>query len=403
MVSSHPLITTIVASVVTAFIFGYIAKRLKFPPIIGYLVAGIVIGPYTPGIVADQDLATQLAEIGVILLMFGVGLHFSLSDLLSIRRVALPGAIFQMTVATFIGGLYMFFRDEGIVQSLVFGFSLSVASTVVLLRMLEQRRQLNTKAGRIAVGWLVVEDIAMVLAIVLLPVLATTIINENHVFDLNETLIKLITTLAKIGIFAILMIVFGRRFLPAILTKITKFKMQEMVTLGMLAVALGFAYLAYKVFDASFALGAFLAGMVLNESELGHSVTEQTRPLRDIFAVLFFVSVGMLFNPAILWKDPVSVLIVISVIIVGKSMAALFITTLFKQSLSIGSTIAISLAQIGEFSFIFAGMALSMGLMAQTSFDLILAGALISIALNPFLFQVSDRLLEKKKSRSVGI
>lgn len=391
MPETYPLITTIAASIVLAFLFGYAAKLLKLPAILGYLVAGIFIGPYTPGFVADQEIAKQLAEIGVILLMFGVGLHFSLKDLLNVRRIALPGALFQMAIATCIGFFYLSSKGFASLESILFGFSLSVASTVVLLRALEQRGEIESESGRIAVGWLIVEDIAMVLALVLLPALAESQIDSGG-FRFADTFTALAVTFLKISLFAVLMIVFGRRFLPRFLVKIEKQGSRELTSLCTLAIALGFAYVAYVVFGASFALGAFMAGMVLNESEIGRRSAEQSLPMRDTFAVLFFVSVGMLFDPMVLWRDPAGALAVVLIIIVGKALAALAITLFFKQTLSVSLVISASLAQIGEFSFLLAGMALTLGLMQQNVYDLVLAGALISIALNPFLFKWIDRI-----------
>jgi monovalent cation:H+ antiporter-2, CPA2 family len=396
MMQSYPLITTLAASIVLAFIFGYLAKRLRFPAISGYLLAGVLIGPHTPGFVADMALAAQLAEIGIILLMFGVGLHFSLKDLLEVRKIALPGALFQMALATLIGFAFAYVTFLPAREAFVFGFSLSVASTVVLIRALEQRKSLNTAVGRIAVGWLLVEDIAMVLAIVLLPVLATTVTSEAHPFSPHETLMTLGWTLLKITLFAVLMIIFGRRFLPTFLVQIAKVKSYEIMMLAILAIALGFALLAHIVFGASFALGAFLAGMVLNESKIGLKAAEQTTSLRDLFAVIFFVSVGMLFDPSILLKAPIAVFIVMAIIIVGKGLAALLVTHVFRQTLAVGLTIAVSLAQIGEFSFIFASMARSLGLMPQEAYDLILAGALLSVALNPLMFQLMDKFIKRR-------
>lgn len=391
MLETYPLITTIAVSVVLAFVFGYIAKLIRLPSILGYLLAGVIIGPYTPGFVANQEIAKQLAEIGVILLMFGVGLHFSLTDLLSVKKIALPGALFQMLIAAGIGAAFLHSQGSSLTESIVFGFSLSVASTVVLLRALEDRRALDSATGRIAVGWLIVEDIAMVLAIVLLPVLAAPTfdtVSPNWV----EALQLIGITLLKITIFAIGMIVFGRRLLPSLLVGVARHRSRELTSLCTLAIALGCAYLAYVAFGASFALGAFLAGMVLNESEIGHKSAEQSLPLRDTFAVLFFVAVGMLFDPLVLVKNPYGVLSVFLIIVLGKSLAALTITTAFKQKTTVSLMIAASLAQIGEFSFIFAGMALSLGLMQQPAYDLVLAGSLLSIAVNPLLFALIDKL-----------
>lgn len=391
----HDLIDTIVISLVLAFILGFTAKKLKFPAILGYLLAGVMVGPYTPGFVGDASLANQLAEIGIILLMFGVGLHFSFEELLRVRKIAVPGAFFQMAVATAIGCLVGLTFDMEFKSALLFGFSLSVASTVVLLRALEARHMVHTETGKIAIGWLIVEDIAIVLAVVLLPVLATMSAAEG---GLSAGIIakEILIVLFKIGIFGALMIVVGTRVLPWLLVSISKTKSSELMTLGTLAIAMGFAFVAYTVFDASFALGAFLAGLVLSESEIGQKSAEKSLPMRDAFSVLFFVSVGMLFDPSVLWEHPFMVLFTLAIIVVGKSLAALAITTLFRQKPETSFTVAISLAQIGEFSFILASMGMTFGLMGQDAYNFILAGALISISLNPFLFKLFDYYKSKR-------
>lgn len=391
----HGLISTIVACVAGAFIFGLIAKRFNLPTILGYLLAGVAVGPYTPGIVADPHIANQLAEIGIMLLMFGVGMHFSIRDLLDVRRVALPGAVFQMLVATLIGGWFLWMLGVPWVNALVFGFSLSVASTVVMLRALEHRNLVGTDIGKIAVGWLIVEDIAMVLAIVTLPVLADIMLRSDEI-SFVAIIQQIGLVVAKIGLFAVSMVVIGRRLLPPLLTYVAKTKSQELSALATLAIAIGFAYIAYEVFDASFALGAFLAGLVLNESKIGHKFAEQSLPMRDIFSVLFFVSVGMLFDSHTLIKYPLQILATVLIIVVGKSLAAMLIMQMFRQSTGVMLIIAASLAQIGEFSFIFAGMAVSLKLLTPDVFNLIVAGALISIACNHFIFKALDRLEIRK-------
>lgn len=388
----YDLINTIVVSITMAFIFGFFAKKMKLPTLVGYLLAGVMIGPRTPGFVADIGLAKQLAEIGIILLMFGVGLHFSVSDLLKVRKIAIPGAIFQMLAATVFGAIVSVLMGFDLSSSIIFGFSLSVASTIVLLRALMHRRALDTESGKIAVGWLIVEDIAMVLALVLLPVFAEVVSGSEHV-TVGDILGEILAVLFKIAGFVLFMMVAGRRILPQVLVAIAQQKSRELSTLGTLAIALGFAFVAYTVFGASFALGAFLAGLVLSESEIGQKAAEQSLPMRDAFAVIFFVSVGMLFDPMTLVKQPLLVILTLLIIVVGKSIAALFITKIFKQSEEISYTIAISLAQIGEFSFILAGAAMSMDLMSPDLYNLILAGALLSIAINPFLFKLVDRHL----------
>ncbi len=387
----YTLIYTLIASIVTAFVFGMVAVKLKLPAILGYLLAGVAIGPNTPGFVADTSLAKQLAEIGIILLMFGVGLHFSVSDLLKARRVALPGALGQMLAATIVGALLAVYLGFGLLEGLIFGFSLSVASTIVMIRSLEQRRELNSEAGKIAVSWLIIEDIAMVLALVMLPVVAEVLARGDTI-----TPALLLTTFSevvfKIGGFFLFMFVVGRRFLPWLLVNIAKLRSSELSTLGTLAIALGFASIAFVVFDASLALGAFLAGMMLSESEIGQKSAESSLPMRDAFSVLFFVSVGMLFKPMTLLNEPMAVLATFFIIIVIKSVVAYGIIRLFRQSRTVGYTVSVSLAQIGEFSFILSGLALSKGLLSDDLYNLILAGAMLSIVANAFLFRLLDSI-----------
>ena len=386
----HELINTVVISIIAAFICGMIAKQFRCSSILGYLVAGILVGPFTPGFVADLSVARQLAEIGIILLMFGAGLHFSLSDLADVRKISLPGAFFQMFVATVIGGLALKLYGYDWASGLVFGFSLSVASTVVLLRALDHRKALDSPAGKIAIGWLIVEDMAMVFALVLFPALADLAASGSDV-SISMFLWEIAVTAVKISAFIILMLVFGRKALPWLLVKIAKTKSSELTILGTLAIALGFAFTAYTLFDASFALGAFLAGLVLGESEIGAKAAEKSLPLRDAFAVLFFVSVGMLFDPMTLVKSPIMVLITLAVIVVGKGAAAYVIARQFGQSEETSYTVAFGLAQIGEFSFILAGLALANGMISDQVYNLILAGSLLSIAINPFLFNWLER------------
>ncbi|MCE2927009.1 MAG: cation:proton antiporter [Rickettsiales bacterium] len=385
----YTLIYTLIASIVTAFAFGMIAVRLKLPAILGYLLAGIAIGPNTPGFVADVSLAKQLAEIGIILLMFGVGLHFSVSDLLKARRVALPGALGQMLAATIIGALLAIYIGFGLLEGLIFGFSLSVASTIVMIRSLEQRRELNSEAGKIAISWLIIEDIAMVLALVMLPV-AAEVIERGEAVTPTLLFATFSEVVFKIGGFFLFMFVVGRRFLPWLLVNIAKLRSSELSTLGTLAIALGFASIALVVFDASLALGAFLAGMMLSESEIGQKSAESSLPMRDAFSVLFFVSVGMLFDPMTLIEQPLAVVATFFIIIVIKSVVAYGIIRLFRQSRAVGYTVAVSLAQIGEFSFILGGLALTKGLLSEELYNLILAGAMLSIVANAFLFRLLD-------------
>ncbi len=396
-----PLIATIVAGLVLAFIFGSIAHRLRISPIVGYLLAGVLAGPYTPGFVADQALANELAEIGVILLMFGVGLHFSLKDLLSVRAIAIPGAIVQIGTATLMGMAMVHFLGWGWVAGFVFGLALSVASTVVLLRALQERRLVETERGRIAVGWLIVEDLAMVLALVLLPALAGVMMAKDAVS--NPAMWQPIAiTLGKVAAFVLVMLVIGQRVIPWMLHWVAHTGSRELFRLAVLAIALGIAYAASTLFGASFALGAFFAGMVMSESPLSQRAAEETLPLRDAFAVLFFVSVGMLFNPGIVVNHPWLLAGTIFIIVFGKSAAAFLIVRAFKYPTSTALIISASLAQIGEFSFILAGLGVTLKLMPQTGLDLILAGAIISIMLNPFVFQAIDWIkprLEKRKAK----
>jgi monovalent cation:H+ antiporter-2, CPA2 family len=390
----HPLIEIIVFSVVLASIFGYIAKRMKLPTILGYLLAGVMIGPYTPGFVGDLHLSAQLAEIGVILLMFGVGLHFSPKDLYKIRSIAIPGAIIQILSAIVLGTGIAMMCGYTLIQGITFSVPLSVASTVVLLRALEQRKLLTTQAGAISVAWLVVEDIVMVLAIVLLPVLANIALEDTDI-SAGDISLDIIWILIKISCFVGIMFVIGHNILPKMLMSVIRTKSRELISLVILAIALGFAYAAYKVFDASFALGAFLAGLMLNESEIGSKTVQQHLPLKDVFAVLFFVSVGMLFDPMVITKTPFMILAALGVVIIGKSLAAFAITKLYKQTMETSLIVAISLAQIGEFSFIFAGMARQLKLMPANLYDVILTCALISIAINPLLFKLARIWLKK--------
>ncbi len=386
-----PLIATLVSALVLAYVGGMLAHRLRLPPIVGYLIAGVAIGPFTPGIVADQALAPELSEIGVILLMFGVGLHFSLGDLLSVRAIAIPGAAVQIALATVLGMALAWLLGWSFGSGLVFGLALSTASTVVLLRALEERRLLETLRGRIAIGWLIVEDLAMVLALVLLPALAELLGGRASGSAGGNVWGALALTLGKVAAFIAVMLIIGRRVIPWLLERTAGYGSRELFTLSVLAIALGVAYASAMLFDVSFALGAFFAGMVLNESKLSHQAAEDSLPFRDAFAVLFFVSVGMLLDPSILVHQPLAVLGVMLIIVVGKSLAALAIVRAFGRPLEVGLTIAASLAQIGEFAFILAGLGIELGLLDKTGRDLILAGAIASICINPLLFVALDR------------
>ncbi|EQA96629.1 YbaL family putative K(+) efflux transporter [Sphingobium baderi] len=394
-----PLIGTVVAGLVVAFILGAIAHRLKMSPLVGYLLAGIMVGPFTPGFVADASLANELAEIGVILLMFGVGLHFSLRDLLSVRNIAVPGAIGQIAVATLLGMALAHFQGWSLLGGLVFGLALSVASTVVLLRALQGADLIETRRGRIAVGWLIVEDLVMVLALVMLPALASVMNNAEAGGGMEALLAPLLGTLLKVVGFVALMLIVGRRIIPWALHWVVHTGSRELFRLAVLAIALGVAFGAAIAFDVSFALGAFFAGMILGETPLSRRATEETLPLRDAFAVLFFVSVGMLFNPVVLVQQPLLLLATVAIIIVGKSIAAFAIVRAFGHPTDTALTISASLAQIGEFSFILASLGTGLGVLPAEGRDLILAGAIISIFLNPIIFSfvVRDRKDEEKE------
>ena len=404
MPHSITLITTIAASLGLALIMGLIASRLRLPPLVGYLIAGVMLGPATPGFVADIELSGQLAEIGVILLMFGVGLHFSLDDLLAVRRIAVPGAIFQIVVATALGAGLATFWGWNLGASLVFGLALSVASTVVLIRALEQRGLLQSLNGRIAVGWLIVEDLAMVLVLVLLPPLAGWLgggAGDLAVKGVDQGLLEtLMIALGKISIFVALMLVVGRRVFPWLLGYVAGTGSRELFTLCVIAVAVGIAYGSAQLFGVSFALGAFLAGMIMRESHLSHRAAEESLPLRDAFSVLFFVSVGMLFDPDVLIQQPLQVVAVVAIIIVGKTLAAFMLVLAFRYPLNTALTVSASLAQIGEFSFILAGLGVSLGLLPREGMSLILAGALISISFNHLLFQAVEPAQAWVRSRS---
>ena len=451
---SVPLITTIAAALGLALILGFVAAKLRLPALVGYLVAGILIGPATPGYVADVQIASQLSEIGVMLLMFGVGLHFSLADLMAVRKIALPGAVVQIGVATLMGWALAHWWGWSLGAGLVFGLALSVASTVVLLKALEARGVVDSMNGRIAVGWLIVEDLAMVLVLVLLPavagllggadvagaaasataaasaaagvagdaaggaasatagtVIGTVVQAAASASGLGDQqaaadggtrsiLLALGTTLLEVGAFVALMLVVGRRLFPWLLWQVTKTGSRELFTLCVVAAAVSIAYGSAQLFGVSFALGAFFAGMVLRESEFSHRAAEESLPLRDAFSVLFFVSVGMLFDPGILVLQPLKVLAVVAVIVLGKSLAAFLIVLLFRYPLNTALTVSASLAQIGEFSFILAALGVSLKLLPNEGQSLILAGALISITLNPLVFAAIEPLLRWIRSRS---
>jgi len=402
MAHETPLITAIVMGLCLAFLFGAITNHLRISPLVGYLLAGVIAGPNTPGFHADPGLTNQLAEIGVILLMFGVGLHFSMKDLLSVRTIAVPGAIVQMAAATLLGTCLGLAMGWSISNGLVFGLALSTASTVVLLRAMQERRLIETERGRIAVGWLIVEDMAMVLALVLLPTLAkhssiTETVSSSSVvgfFGLGTAgIIGLVIT--KIVLFVAVMMVVGRRVIPWLLKIIAQTGSRELFSLSVLAIALGVAFGAAHLFGVSLALGAFFAGMIMSESEFSHRAAEETLPLRDAFAVLFFVSVGMLFDPIKLLYGFAPLLATLFIIIFGKSFAAFLIVRAFRHPTGTALTVSASLAQIGEFSFILAGFGNALGALSDQARDLILGGAILSILLNPLVFIIADKIRQK--------
>ncbi|MDY1546882.1 YbaL family putative K(+) efflux transporter [Luteibacter sahnii] len=397
MHDATPLIATIVGGLVLAFVFGAIAHRLRLPVLAGYLLAGVVAGPFTPGYVADAGIAQELADLGVILLMFGVGLHFSLKDLLAVKSISIPGAAGQMGVATGMGMVLGWALGWPLAQGFVFGLALSVASTVVLLRAMEERRLLDSDRGRIAVGWLIVEDLAMVLALVLLPAIGGFLGTGQGgpVPSMSELLTTVGLTIGKVVLFVAVMLVVGKRVIPWTLQAVSASGSRELFRLAVLAIALGVAFGAAHLFDVSFELGAFFAGMMMGESKLSQRAAEETLPLRDAFAVLFFVSIGMLFNPGIVVQHPWIVLAACLIIVVGKSLAAYAIVRAFGRPPKTALTIATSLAQIGEFSFILAGLGVSVGLLSEQARDVLLAAAIVSILINPLLFIALDRWVAK--------
>ena len=396
MLHHAPLLMTIAVALVVAFALGFVAQKLNFSPIVGYLAAGIVIGPFTPGYVGDADIAAQLAEIGVILLMFGVGLHFSMKDLLAVRRVAIPGAAAQILVASAAGTALGLFLGWNLGAALLFGLALSVASTVVLLRALEDRQLLDTRGGHIAVGWLIVEDLAMVVAIVAIPVIAA---DAGDPVALGRALLW---TLIKVSAFVALMIIVGRRVVPWLLAKVAATGSRELFTLGVLALGIGVAVGAAWLFDVSFALGAFFAGMILKESELSHRAADDSLPMRDAFAVLFFVSVGMLADWHVIIERPLAVVATVLVIVVGKFVVAYVLVRMLRYSTAMALVIAAALAQIGEFSFILMTLGEQLKILDPDAQSLVLAGAIISICLNPFLFAWASRAYRASQEPDAG-
>jgi CPA2 family monovalent cation:H+ antiporter-2 len=393
------LIAMLVFGFVLAFLLGALANRLRLSPLVGYLLAGVLAGPFTPGFVGDAEIAPQLAEIGVILLMFGVGLHFSLRDLMSVKNIAIPGAVAQIAVATVLGWGLSELMGWSHVEGLVFGFSLATASTVVLLRAMEERRLLDTRRGKIAVGWLIVEDLACVLALVLIPALAGALDGSGE--SAGGIWKALALTFGKVAAFVAFMLIVGRKAIPWMLERIAGTGSRELFTLAVLAIAMGVAFGSAELFGVSFALGAFFAGMLLNESEFSHQAAQDSLPMRDAFAVLFFVSVGMLFDPNILIQHPWQVLATTLIIVFGKSAAAYVIVRAFGHPNSTALTISTSLAQIGEFAIIIAGLGLTLGILPKDGHSLVLAGALISIMLNPILFMGLDRWQAREDARAL--
>jgi len=395
MLHVPPLVSTLTIGLVLAFSLGVVAHRLKLPPLVGYLVAGIAIG-FSPSVGADQNIANQLSEVGVILLLFGVGLHFSVKDLLSVRAIAIPGAVLQGLVATPLGMGVGWMLGWSLGAGFIFGLALSVASTVVLLRMLQERRLIDTERGRITVGWLIVQDIAMVMALVLLPAI-TGLFEGDAPPDLTEMARQCAEVIGKLAIFTFVMFVVGKKLIPMLLHYVAHTGSRELFRLAVLSIALGFAFLAAELFGVSLALGAFFAGMVLSESQLSQQAATESLPLRDAFAVLFFVSVGMLFHPAIMMDEPLAVLATVAIIVVAKSIVAYSIVRAFGYSHDAGLMISASLAQIGEFSFILASLGQRLGVLPQEGRDLILAGAIISILLNPLLFAALDGYFARRE------
>lgn len=398
-----PLISILVFGFGLAFIFGYFAYRLKISPIVGYLFAGIVIGPFTPGYVADSHLSSELAEIGVILLMFGIGLHFSLSHLKSIKHIVIPGACIQMLIVALLGTQLGRIQEFSLSSSILFGISISVASTVVLIRTLEELKLLHHASGRLAVGWLIIEDIAMIFILVLLPPMAMMMgespakahVAPQWAWYYENPLLIFIWTLLKITAFITGMILFGRKMIPRLLHIISLHGSNELFRLAVLSIALAVAFIAAKLFNVSFALGAFFAGMMLSESTLSHRAAEEILPLRDAFSVLFFVSVGMLLHPSILIHEPIHIMITTAFILFGKSFIAFIIVIMFRYSWNMALLIGLSLGQIGEFSFILSSLACQLHLLSAHARDIIVAGAFLSMIANPILFRSLLKLCPK--------
>jgi CPA2 family monovalent cation:H+ antiporter-2 len=394
MAEASPLIATLVVGIGLAFVFGAIAHRLRVAPIVGYLVAGVVVGPFTPGFIADQGLASQLADVGVILLMFGVGLHFSLNDLISVRRIAVPGALTQMTVVTALGAVLASLLGFSIGGAIVFGLSLSISSTVVLTRSFQDRHLMETERGHIAVGWVIVQDITTVVALVLLPPLAGLLGSDASLAAFNpwNLVVALAGTFATLGVFVTLLFLVGRRVIPLMLHYTAHTGSRELFRLAVLSVALGVAFLSAELFGVSFALGAFLAGMILKESELSQRAAEESLPFRDAFAVLFFVSVGMLFNPGVLVEETIPLLLTLLLVFLVSGGSVFLMLRALGRPLGDALVIAAGLAQIGEFAFILSGLGINLDVLPLEARDLILGASILSIFANPLLFTLAERL-----------
>jgi CPA2 family monovalent cation:H+ antiporter-2 len=394
------LISTIAIGLTAAFIGGLAARRLGLPPIVGYILAGVAIGPFTPGLVADPAIATELAELGVILLMFGVGIHFSIHDLMAVRSIAIPGALIQTAVGVALGVALGSALGWGLGGGLVLGLAVSIASTVVVLRTLGDRQEQDTIQGQIAVGWLIVEDLLAVLVLVLLPSIAPIVEGGADVASAGQSaIVGIAIALGKAAIFAILMIVAGARLVPWLMLVVAREGSRELFSLAVLAIALGLAFVSSSVFGVSFALGAFLAGAVVSESDMSHQAAADALPLRDAFAVLFFVSAGMLLDPTYLVANPLPVAAVVGLIVVGKALTKVLIVGAAGYPPRVALTVAAGLAQIGEFSFIIGTLGRSLGLLPDAGYQLIVAGALISIAINPLLF-AAIRPIERRLRES---
>jgi len=395
----HGLILTLVAAIVLAFVFGFIALRFRLSPIVGYLAAGFAAGPFSPGFTADVNLALQLSEVGVILLMFGIGLKISIDDIWAVRWIAVPGSLAQTVLVALIGGGVAIAFGMPVIEAVIVGLCVSIASTIVFLRVLEDRRLLKSEEGRISVSWLLVEDFVIILAIVVLPAIVGAMNAGGEGLSVWGLASAVGLTLAKIGLFVAAMIVVGGRFFPWLIVQIAHTKSRELLSLGTLALALGVACAAYYWFDASFALGAFLGGLALNGSRFSHRVAEDSLPLRDTFAVLFFVAVGMLFDPGVLLREPLAIAALVAVIVIGKALTAYVPLLMLKQTPRTSLLVALGTAQIGEFSFVLTTLGRELHVLSVETFNLILAAAMISIALNPFLIRLVPDLPPVKRAK----